>query len=274
MTKQKEFKKICENWDAWVSERRVGDMVDPDDQTSGYMRTKSGDVEKVASMPRDDGQSYSKADVDPESAGNVNLKKQQKQRGMEFRDARDELVSLVKEFGEEWNGNPAASFLFKIPGAKGAPKNYSWGNFAVDLGILVASVVPPLAGVLAAAGNAVKAGAAAKIAASPNARALVFSAALKAPKAVEGAMKVAGHKILGTKVIDYAAQKPVLLAAQAALNKATNDLQDGKKGIIPFRPEHILEMIRQAKKRGKLNQLMQDKGFVAAAKQAGVLKAT
>ena len=223
MSKEKEFKKICENWEGWINEqapRRAGDYVDPDDQQSGYMRTKKG-VEKIASIPRPDDE-LAIPGMNPEAEKELNKKivKQQTKRGMEYFKSEDQFLNFWNIMAEEWNGNPAASFLFKIPGQKGAPKDYSWGNFAVDLAILAAGVVPPLAGLLAQAGNVVKAGTAAKIAANPKAKALLFAAALRAPKVANKAAAMMDDDVRKHKDFAKYYQRDFGLAMQMAEKEA------------------------------------------------------
>ena len=274
MSKEKEFKKICENWEGWINEqapRRAGDYVDPDDQQSGYMRTKKG-VEKIASIPRPDDE-LAIPGMNPEAEKELNKKivKQQTKRGMEYFKSEDQFLNFWNIMAEEWNGNPAASFLFKIPGQKGAPKDYSWGNFAVDLAILAAGVVPPLAGLLAQAGNVVKAGTAAKIAANPKAKALLFAAALRAPKVANKAAAMMTQKVFSGKAIDLVAQKPILMAVQSIGGSTVDRFEAGKSVTLPFTPKHISTMINVARNRGKLKELMKDKEFVQAARDAGVI---
>ena len=70
MSKEKEFKKICENWEGWINEqapRRAGDYVDPDrirDAEAGgkYGNTVDDDYLKRLNMTLNESKKVKKPD--------------------------------------------------------------------------------------------------------------------------------------------------------------------------------------------------------------------
>ena len=274
MSKEKEFKKIFENWESWLNEqapRRAGDVVDPDDPTSGYIRTKSGDVKKIASMPRPDDE-IAKTTSDPEAAGEKALIKRQQKLGKKYRDpikyekeakSAMAVMNTIKDVSEKWNGNPVTSLLFKIPGYKGA-EGYSWGNFAVDAAILGLSFIPAshALGFLARAGdktskafNSFSAGSAV----TQKANGLILAMAAKNPRKIGALIQKAGAAT-GTTI----AQKPAATALAGLSNATVNALNSGKKVKVPIDKTVMAATIKAAKAKGTLDKLKADKGFMAA----------
>jgi len=294
VSKEKEFKKICESWEDWVNEqaaRRAGDVVDPDDPTSGYMRTKSGDVQKIASMPRPDDE-IAKTTSDPEAPGEKALIKRQQKLGKKYRDpakyekeAQSLLASIQQEAGsienwaENWNRSVASSFTFKIPGYKGA-ENYGFGSLALDVFVLAAGgkIIAGIAGTqkFKNALSATKKFINTKKTSSKG-RALVLAAAIKSPKTVSVAATILAAK--GTQVLAKGLAKGAVIGKQhvtgealkAPFNWAKSFFEKGQKITVPANKEAIIAMIQLAKKRGQLDSLMQDKQFVAAARSSGAI---
>ena len=272
MSKEKEFKKICENWEGWINEqapRRAGDYVDPDDPTSGYIRTKKG-VEKIASIPRPDDELV-KTTSDQDAPGEKELIKKQKKRGMDAHDpekyekeamAAAKVVQSLEDAAEAWNGS-WGSALFKIPGQKGA-EGYTWGNFAADMLVLGMSFLPAThaLGFIARGGQNVaktfKASAAGG-ALSAKAGGFLLMMAARHPGKVGKAIEVSGQglaKIASEKI-------PYAMWSKAA-NETANAISSGKKTVIPVDKVAMKAVIKAAKAKGSLAKLKADKGFMAA----------
>ena len=274
MSKEKEFKKICENWGSWINEqapRRAGDYVDPDDPTSGYIRTKKG-VERIASIPRPDDE-LAIPGMNPEAEKELEKKivKKQTKRGMEYFKSEDEFNSYANIFAETWNGSPAHAFFFKIPGQKGA-RNYTWGNLAVDLAILAAGFIPAThaLGVVARAGNKIKKAVAAQALNNPKARALAFTTIMQLPTV---AKKLTGKLAtgVGKAATDFVVGSAVTEKPKQIFHNVVSSLESGKKMEFPVSARHIAAMMNLAKGKGVLDRLMQDKKFTQAAIDAGVI---
>ena len=269
MGKEKEFKKICENWEGWINEqapRRAGDYVDPDDQRSGYMRTKKG-VEKIASIPRPDDEQV-KTTSDQDAPGEKELIKKQKKRGMRAHDPdtyenfSDALVDTLVDRAEDWNGSFASAF-FKFPGQKGA-EGYTWGNFAADMLVLGMSFLPAThaLGFIARGGqNVAKAfkASAAGGALSSKAGGFLLMMAARHPGKVGKAIEVSGQGLA-----KIAAEKIPYAMWSKAANETANAINSGKKTVIPVDKVAMKAVIKAAKAKGSLAKLKADKGFMAA----------
>ena len=273
-----DMKLIMEAWRKLLEEeRRAGDYVDPDDPDSGYIRTKKG-VEPIMTIPRpDDELAIPGMNPEEEEKLTTGIIKRQKERGFEDYSSEEQFLNFWEIYGKEHNMNPVSSFLFKIPNTKGAPKDYSWGNFAIDVAILASTMLPAahVLNVFARAGSSVKAAAVAK-ASTPQARALMYATAAKAP-AIFSAVATQITKAAGSKAaqklapvaaagIEAGVAKVIEKSTKAGLHTVVDDIEAGDRVAMPMSKKYMSLMVDYAKKKGQLDKLKADPGFMAALK--------
>ncbi len=204
-----------------------------------------------------------KVNTDPNDAGEGAIAAKQKARGMEVR-SPDEAVSFLAGLGEEWNNNPATSFLFYIPGAKGAPEDYGMGALALDLVFFALGTgVAGGAYKLAAKAIATKATSVGAVKGALAAEALY----LKALQGATAKMTTGLTKAIASGTVKSAATAPLTTPAKDLLHRAKSYAE--KNIEFGITKKTVAGAIDAAGKVGKKDELLKDPGFVKLAKRVG-----